>query len=138
MAVAVMKAEMRKLGHSTEAKAVKGRVAVAAALEVARANPREVETVGGSNSSEESDSDEEGEAMDGDNVYAVQDIISKRRRGRPPVTEYLIHWKGYGVAHNTWEPTAHVLAMLISEFNASRIGLEEQTENDDSSGISLE
>jgi hypothetical protein len=104
-------------------------------LEVARANPREVETVGGSNSSEEGDSDEEGEAMDGDNVYAVQDIISKRRRGRPPVTEYLIHWKGYGAAHNTWEPTAHVPVMLISEFNASRIGLEEQTENDDSAGV---
>ena len=33
---------------------------------------------------------------------------------------------------NTWEPTAHVPADLIKDFQESRIGLEEETDNDDS------
>ena len=145
VSVAEMRAEMHRLGHASEAKAAKGRSAVQAALDEARINPREVEACAegeqseggnsGSNSDEEESGEEAGEdGVTGEDVYAVQDIVAKRRRGRPPVTEYLIHWKGYSTAQNTWEPSAHMPAHLISEFNESRIGLEEETDNDDSEG----
>ena len=61
-----------------------------------------------------------------------QDVIAKRRHGSPPVTQYLIHWKGYSASSNTWEPSQHVPPALISEFNESRMGLQEETDNDDS------
>ena len=59
-------------------------------------------------------------------------------RARPPaarieVTEFLIKWKGYSTEQNTWEPAAHVPDALVTEFNESRVGLHEETENDDSS-----
>jgi hypothetical protein len=61
-----------------------------------------------------------------------QDVIAKRRHGSPPVTQYLIHWKGYSASSNTWEPSEHVPPALISEFNESRMGLQEETDTDDS------
>jgi hypothetical protein len=56
--------------------------------------------------------------------------MGKRRKGG--IAEYLIKWKGWSAKHNTWEPAEHVHTKLISDFNESRIGLEEETENDDS------
>ena len=49
------------------------------------------------------------------------------------MTEFLIKWKGYSTEQNTWEPAAHVPDALVTEFNESRVGLHEETENDDSS-----
>ena len=66
------------------------------ALEAARANPREAAEASASEASGEEGEEENGEEgeveLDGEDVYAVQDIAAKRRqRG---VTQYLIHWKG--------------------------------------------
>jgi hypothetical protein len=41
--------------------------------------------------------------------------------------------RGYPSSQNTWEPAAHLNARVISEFNEARMGLDEETENDDSS-----
>jgi hypothetical protein len=136
--VAEMRAEMRRLGHTDEARAAKGTAAVRAALEAARANPREpaaASDADASDSAEGEEGDDEGddEALEGEDVYAVQDIVAKRRIGRPQVTMYLVHWKGYSTGQNTWEPPSHIPLQLVDEFNESRVGLEEETENDDSS-----
>ena len=138
---AEMRAEMRRLGYAAEERAAKKRAEVVAALEMARAHPREpsadAESEGEERDEGEESSEESGEEISeelGEDVYAVHDIVAKRRRGRPQVTEYLIHWKGYSKAHNTWEPGDHIPAALIADFNESRLGLEEETENDDSEG----
>ena len=75
MTVPEMRAEMVRLGHKAESKAAKRTAAVRVALELARANPRDVEEaavspVDGSGSSSDEESD--GEALDGDDVYQVQ------------------------------------------------------------------
>ena len=100
---------------------------------MARNNPREPVAASDTDASD-SDEGEEGdaEALEGDDVYAVQDIVAKRRSGRPQVTQYLVHWKGYSPAQNTWEPPEHIPSQLIAEFNESCVGLEEETDNDDS------
>ena len=95
-----MRAEMRRLGYSdAEAEAPKGTAEVRAALEAARANPRVAAVADEGDTEEledggEGDSGEEDgeEMLAGEDVYAVKDIVSKRRRGG--VDEYLIRWKG--------------------------------------------
>ena len=66
-----------------------------------------------------------------DDVHEVESIVDSRETEGQ--VEYLIKWKGYSTAQNTWEPAAHIPDALVTEFNESRIGLHEETENDDSS-----
>lgn len=40
--------------------------------------------------------------------YEVDEVIDSRWTGRPKRFEYLIKWKGYGPADNTWEPLSNV------------------------------
>ena len=68
--------------------------------------------------------------MTGPPVNAAQDVLAKRRQGG--VTQYLIRWAGYYAEDDTWEPAAHMSAKLLSDFNESRMGLQEETDNDDS------
>ena len=44
--------------------------------------------------------------VDGDNEYEVDLIMdAKQIRGR---LHYLVHWKGYSSAHDSWEPSEHI------------------------------
>ncbi|CAF2430684.1 unnamed protein product [Rotaria sp. Silwood2] len=49
--------------------------------------------------------------------YDVETILSKRIDGKGQIF-YLIKWKGYSAAHNTWEPEDHVTNCqnLIKQF----------------------
>ncbi|CAF4598235.1 unnamed protein product [Rotaria sp. Silwood1] len=51
--------------------------------------------------------------------YDVEKIVSKRINGKGRIF-YLIKWKGYSTAYNTWEPKDHVANCqdLIKEFEA--------------------
>ena len=49
--------------------------------------------------------------VDGHMEYVIEEVIQHRyrRRGkRPPASEYLVKWAGYGEEHNSWEPEDHV------------------------------
>ena len=46
------------------------------------------------------------ELIEGEEEYEVDSIISHRKKGKR--TEYLVSWKGYGAAENTWEPEANL------------------------------
>jgi Chromo (CHRromatin Organisation MOdifier) domain len=48
--------------------------------------------------------------------YEVEEILGSRRRYRK--LQYLLKWKGYSAAHNTWEPVENVNSPeLIQEFH---------------------
>ena len=49
----------------------------------------------------------------------MQDIVAKRRFGRPQVTEYLVHWKGYPKDESTWQTTEDIEESLLEEYHAS-------------------
>jgi hypothetical protein len=55
------------------------------------------------------------------NEYEVEQILNKRTRGTK--TEYLIKWKGYAHAENTWEPEEHLgnAKLAIAKYNANQI-----------------
>jgi chromodomain-containing protein len=46
--------------------------------------------------------------LEGEVEYEVECIINHRRSGRARMLQYLIKWKGYPEADNTWEPTDQV------------------------------
>lgn len=48
-----------------------------------------------------------------DDVYEVEQILD--HKGRPGNFQYLIKWKGYSDAHNTWEPQGNLNADRILE-----------------------
>jgi hypothetical protein len=53
--------------------------------------------------------------------YEVEQILDKRTQGTK--TEYLIKWKGYAHAENTWEPKENLenAKLAVAEYNANRI-----------------
>ena len=109
-------AEMRKaaaaLGWAKEAKDAKGKKAVLAVLQQAQAAPKPVEerplaaaADSGSGSSSSEDDDEE-DGLLGSDVYQVDALHAKRRRGGR--VEYLVKWKGWSSKYDSWEPTEHI------------------------------
>ncbi|UJR37989.1 hypothetical protein I4U23_030671 [Adineta vaga] len=58
--------------------------------------------------------------------YVVEKIVSKRTNGKGQVF-YLIKWKGYSSADNTWEPESNVnnCPDLVKEFEAEQANTSE-------------
>ena len=53
----------------------------------------------------------------GEQQYKVEHILGAQRSGRGKQLQYLVQWKGYSAAHNSWEPKANVQApRLVKEF----------------------
>jgi chromodomain-containing protein len=58
--------------------------------------------------------------LDGEEEYEVECIINHRHSGRVRTLQYLIKWKGYPEADNTWEPADLVHAPdLIATYHRS-------------------
>ena len=62
-------------------------------------------------------------------MYEVQAIIKKSEF--PDGTKYLVRWKGWSAAHDTWEPVEHLTKELLAEF-AEELD-EEASASEDSS-----
>jgi Chromo (CHRromatin Organisation MOdifier) domain len=64
--------------------------------------------------------------MEGEPEYEVEQIIDAHKKGKAEKLEYLLCWKGYSPAHDSWEPAGNVKAPeLIKEFyqrNPNAIG----------------
>src|SRR6266550_4311458 len=59
--------------------------------------------------------------IDGEAEYEVERIMDQRYHGRARQLQYLIKWKGYSSADNTWEPADQVHApQLIQTFQHHR------------------
>jgi hypothetical protein len=55
--------------------------------------------------------------IDGQPEYKVEQVLGARRYGRWRKLQYLVQWKGYSEAHNSWEPEGNVHALeLIKAF----------------------
>lgn len=56
--------------------------------------------------------------------YEVEDILDMRVRcrGRLSSTEYLVKWRGYGLAESTWEPVSNLTNCpeVLSAFEERR------------------
>ncbi len=48
--------------------------------------------------------------IEGEEEYKVEKVINHRHSGRARTLQYLIKWKGYPEADNTWEPADQVHA----------------------------
>ena len=61
------------------------------------------------------------ELIEGEEEYEVEEILDSRRRGRAQNLEYLVKWKGWSTAHNSWEPKGNVYApKLVERFYKSK------------------
>ena len=72
----------------------------------------------GDDGDDDSDDDEE---LD-DDMYEVEAILAKRVSGGTstrPLEEYLVSWKGYTAAANTWEPLENILDPDLIQARAS-------------------
>ena len=57
------------------------------------------------------------EMIEGGEEYEVEEILDSRRKGRTRNLEYLVKWKGWSSAHNSWEPKKNVHAPeLVEKF----------------------
>ena len=55
--------------------------------------------------------------IEGEPEYEVDQILAVRRHGCNQDLQYLLHWKGYSQAHDSWEPAKNVTTPeLIKEF----------------------
>ena len=46
--------------------------------------------------------------IEGEEEYEVEKVLDSKRMGRNKKLHYLIRWKGYSKAHDTWEPEGNV------------------------------
>ena len=55
--------------------------------------------------------------IEGEGEYEVEQVLDSRRSGRGKQLQYLLKWKGYSKAHNSWEPADQVHATeLIKNY----------------------
>ena len=59
------------------------------------------------------------DVINGEEEYEVEKILDSKRIGRNKRLHYLIQWKGYSEAHDTWEPEDNVehTQKLIEQFH---------------------
>jgi Chromo (CHRromatin Organisation MOdifier) domain len=50
------------------------------------------------------------EIIEGEPEYEVEHVLAFRHFGRGKKLQYLLKWKGYSAAHNSWEPTDNISA----------------------------
>jgi Chromo (CHRromatin Organisation MOdifier) domain len=56
--------------------------------------------------------------IEGEEEYEVEEVLGSRRHGRGKKLQYLLKWKGYSHAHDSWEPADQVHApQLIDNFH---------------------
>ena len=48
------------------------------------------------------------DVIEGEEEYEVEKVLDSKRMGRNRKLHYLIRWKGYSEAHDTWEPEDNV------------------------------
>jgi hypothetical protein len=61
------------------------------------------------------------DVIKGQEEYEVEEILGQRTYGRGKKKQYLIKWKGYSAAHNSWEDASGVHAPeLVKEFLQSQ------------------
>jgi len=72
----------------------------------------------------------------GEPEYEVEALLGSQRKGRGRKLEYLVRWKGYAPAHDSWEPAANIHAPdLVKAFHKQepmairRVSLEQQESN---------
>ena len=57
------------------------------------------------------------ELVEGEPEYEVEAILDLRRQGQGRKLEYLVRWKGWGPAHDSWEPKENLHADdLLKEY----------------------
>jgi Chromo (CHRromatin Organisation MOdifier) domain len=61
------------------------------------------------------------ELIEGQEEYEVEQIVNSRRWGRAWKLQYLLRWKGYSCAHDSWQDATEVHApRLIREYYARK------------------
>jgi hypothetical protein len=61
------------------------------------------------------------EIIENDPEFEVEQIVGSRRVGKKKSLQYKIRWKGYSLAHDSWEPAAQVHAPeLIKRFQKTK------------------
>jgi hypothetical protein len=59
--------------------------------------------------------------IEGHEEYEVEQILGERNFGRWKKKQFLVKWKGYSTAHNSWEPEENVNAPeLVKEYRSGR------------------
>jgi Chromo (CHRromatin Organisation MOdifier) domain len=48
------------------------------------------------------------ELIEGKPEYEVEQVLAARRHGQKKELQYLLKWKGYSAAHNSWEPASNI------------------------------
>jgi hypothetical protein len=57
------------------------------------------------------------EMIEGEEEYEVERIVNSQRYGKGKKLQLLVHWKGYSVAHDSWEDATDVHApKLVKEY----------------------
>jgi Chromo (CHRromatin Organisation MOdifier) domain len=61
------------------------------------------------------------DVIEGEEEYKVEQVLDSRCYGRKKQLQYLLKWKGYSEAHNSWEPADQVHAVeLIKDYHKQK------------------
>jgi hypothetical protein len=60
------------------------------------------------------------DVIEGHEEWEVEQIVKTRRSGRNKVLQYLVRWKGYSSAHDSWEPADQVHAPELVEAYSNK------------------